>query len=191
MTQGLFTPADWASMVLPGRVPVAIDFSEVERVLDQPCPFYPARKVRETHFAFFGVAGLSMAELKAMNLGYARFGRPSSYYVDKKFFVHEVLEARWHVVLTSIVPGSLGGLFEEQSKMIPPGYVVPPAVVEATKGILLLEYYHLVSSSPPCYVNTSTVTEDGQRVGIACDKSGVKISLGWPWEVGIGACRIL
>lgn len=171
-----------------------------EDVLNTACPFVKGKSVRETHFAFLGLAKLNGTQLTIMKWhelhpasGQPRFYfEPDQWYREEVFAKDATLEFRWHLLLTEIVPGSTNKRPYEQA--LPPEYELPTALAEVTKDLFV---YRKLGAYPnrEHWAHTKEQTSHGgfSLVG-NCDPRGVNVDLwlGSPLsDVGVGAARKL
>lgn len=149
MGQNFFGPEEWLSFydeTVSSRLLRRTKFPWGEDVLDGPCSFNPGKNVRETHVAFLGLSllgGKPLTILRWHELHPKSTGQQPFFYFDQNpWYAGEgyakdmTLEARWHLVLREVVPGSVGVGHEEQVKLLPAEYEVSAMVTEVSKNIL-------------------------------------------------------
>ena len=117
-----------------------VDFPWTKEFLESPCPFFPARTKKETHFAFLGIQELGETDSNF------RFWRSTFPVIlpEKSVRIlemapepyHKILLPRWFLILKSPIPDSQGKTFSEQMEMLPPGYEVPSVAAELAKNLL-------------------------------------------------------
>ena len=147
--RNIFTDADWMSYYdarfTKKQQREAGKFPWSEEVLNSPCPFNEGKLVKDTHFAFLGIAGINGQPLtvaKWLELHPAT-GQPKFYFNANPWHVGQphtdvaTMELRWYLLLKDIVPSSTGKTPEEQVAMLPPEYEVPTTITEVTKDILV------------------------------------------------------
>ncbi len=129
------------------------DFPWGEDVLLSPCPFWPGRLVKDTHFAFLGLDSIGPREEYRLTLGkwielIETAPGPSplnSLSFDFSAFPPDpsplewpdVCESRWFLATTASVPRSESLDYFKQLDMLPVGYEIPTAMQEITKLILM------------------------------------------------------
>lgn len=201
----VFTLADWDSYYYSRR---KLD-PQVEEILQGTCPFYPRKRVFETHFAFVGLPGingdpLTVAKWLELNppTGKLKFYyNTNPWHAGQPYTDVATLESRLYIMLRNIVPGSTNSTPEEQVAMLPGLYEVPTTIAEVTKDILLfrktgkrsnpshwascLERTVMTSVTFPGYVSCvgSFFGNIGLRIGRWSGSRGSRI--------GVGASRIL
>lgn len=121
-------------------------------LLDQPCIFYPEKKIRETHVAFLGLSHLAFQGILRLSTWEAVFndtkislrnaqGEKLRFFnrlpadLDEPLPVWES-DYRWYLILLGKVPGCEGKSFKEQAAMLPPEYEVPRLVTEVQHKVL-------------------------------------------------------
>ncbi len=125
-------------------VELAAIFPWSDEVLNGPCPFNKNKRVKETHLAFFGMPTLIKKRLTVMAL--QRLHPPSDQprfyfshnpeYAQWPYANETTCEARWHLVLKNIVPGSTQTTARHQEALLPFEYEIPTTIEEVTKDIL-------------------------------------------------------
>lgn len=144
---------EWAGLgvTFSGRQAKTIGrFPWNEEILDSGCPFNPGKAVRETHFAFLGLARYNGAITEAHgpltimawqkihpaeSQPRIRSYPPNCWYSDEQFAAVS-LDLCWHLALKEIVPRSSNTSWADMQGMIPEAYEVPSPVVEVTKNFL-------------------------------------------------------
>ncbi len=146
--RNIFDDADWMSYYdanLPKKlIRAAAEFPWSDELLNSPCPFNTDKLVKDTHFAFFGLPSLNGKDLTVLDWHdiHPATGQPKFYFNRNQFYKNKdyankiVCEAKWHLLLKDIVPGSTEKLPEEQETMLPPEYEIPTTIAEVTKDIL-------------------------------------------------------
>ncbi len=148
---------------------------DLQKLLDSDCPFWPGKKVKESHFAILVPAGIVGA------------------LAEKRYSTHfnsncsEVTDSYWILIAKQVVPGTEHMPFAEQTKAIGDNYS-PPSVVEATLAVLAAKFsdqkalyknmqpkftkcsdkdglYYLVVSADP-YTNVSVSRDLPERSGL-------------------------
>ena len=130
-------------------------------VLNAHCPFVKGKSVKETHFAFLGLASwngqpmniLRLKELHPYNKQPCLSNNQlEAWRSHEASFRSTTLELRWYLLLKDIVPDSERKTFDEQKAMLPEEYEVPSAVEEVTKDLLVFKIRslanRLMSNSP-------------------------------------------
>lgn len=126
------------------------DFPWEENILNSPCPFNEDKKIKETHFAFLGLAAINEKPLTILKWKelYPEIPRPRFYMpnpTDSRFiknaltegFMQEAIcEFRWYLMPLEIFSSSINKTFEEQSTMLIEKYEIPTGIEEVTKCIL-------------------------------------------------------
>jgi hypothetical protein len=158
MGENIFGPAEWERCIIYGLraedLEVGAQLPWSEDILTGPCLFFPDKRVCETHFAFLGHTRgghFNIMSWQRVLLDYLRRYHPAhkdktlplfydkpewAWYRNKPFATQEALNRRWYLMLKE-PPEKFGGhTFQDQVKMLPPGYELPRAVEEATKFIL-------------------------------------------------------
>jgi hypothetical protein len=179
-----------------------------EEVLNSPCPFNEGRLVKDTHFAFLGIAGINGQPLtvaKWLELHPAT-GQPKFYFNADPWHMGQphtdvtTMELRWYLLLKEIVPGSTIQTPEEQLAKLPPEYEVPSTIAEVTKDILVFRKTD-VRPNPlrwaACAERTiATVKASAGLVSCVGDFGGHGLHVSY-WDgrrsddVGVGASRKL
>lgn len=150
-----FNPERWRNYF--GKVKEIQLDGKIWRVLQSPCPFFPNRRVADTHMLFFlpkEVDGKPLTLDRFQKLVSPEFGvnlkkQARSY---EGIDIPDILRARdpldslnmdignphsyFILMPTSVVPGSKNEPFEEQTQRIPMEYTVPK-LHEAVAGIFL------------------------------------------------------
>ena len=166
----------------------------LNEVLNSPCPFYPGKKKKDTHFAFMGIR-LNLLELqnqfpKDKQPRFYKYA-PESWYSKEDFAIQEYCEVKQYLLLKEVIPGSAGLPYEKQIKLLPPGYQPPLAVEEALKDMFYFKKYKRYLNQG-IYARTRSVTSDGGRVDVGyVDSDGLNVS-DWCGDgarsgVGLGA----
>lgn len=149
--RNIFTDADWMSYYdakfTRKQLREAGKFPWGEDVLNSPCPFNKGKLVKDTHFAFLGLAGLNGQPLTVAKLIelHPATGQPKFYFNTDPWHVGQphtdvaTMQLRWYLLLKDIVPGSTDKTPEEQMAMLPPEYEVPTTIVETSKDILVFK----------------------------------------------------
>ena len=149
--RNIFTDADWMSYYdakfTKKQLREAGKFPWGEDVLNSPCPFVKGKLVKDTHFAFLGIAGINGQPLtvaKWLELHPAT-GQPKFYFNQNPWHVGQphtdvaTMQLRWYLMLRDIVPGSTDKISEDQVAILPPEYEVPTTIMEVTKDILVFK----------------------------------------------------
>ena len=205
MGQNFFGPEEWASFYnesLPAKFLRKIKFPWGEDVLEGPCPFNSGKTVRETHVAFLGLSVLGdkpLTILRWQELHPKSSGKQPFFYHDPNPWYAEesharvALQARWHLFLREVVPGSVGIDHEAQIKLLPSEYEVPTTVAEVTKDLLSFRK----SGTRPnqnIWARCSERTSNG-LLSVAGDWGGSGLLVYWGGNaddiVGMGASRKL
>ena len=147
--RNIFTDADWMSYYdakfTKKQLREAGKFPWGEDILNSPCPFNKGKLVKDTHFAFLGIAGINGAPLtvaKWLELHPAT-GQPKFYFNQNPWHVGQphtdvaTMQLRWYLMLRNIVPDSTSKTPEDQVAMLPTEYEVPTTIMEVTKDILV------------------------------------------------------
>jgi len=139
----VFSDIDWASYYSHVQ---KLD-SQVEDILQSPCPFYSGKRVFETHFAFQGmpmINGVPLTVAKWLELHPSTgMDQPMFYFKINPLHAGQphtdvaTLEPRLYIMLREIVPCSTGKMPEELEAMLPPEYEIPSTIAEVTKNILV------------------------------------------------------
>lgn len=150
----LFGPREWArcfGIILTDKQlgsEAVKNFPWGRDILNLPCPFTPAYRIWNTHFAFLGIDTIDKNPLSIQNMAKlcsrvsALSWRTRFFFGDNKwckerdFVVKTTCSLRWYLMPPIAVPGSHNKPCEEQVKMLPPEYEVPTAV-ERTLQIIL------------------------------------------------------
>ena len=189
MGANFFGPEEWGThyslRFSKTQLLKAFQFPWGEGVLDGPCPFYPRKRVAETHFAFLGteripvpdangklhkaplsIMGWHQRHPKSKGQPYFHFD-PDPWY-SKKEFAAKVLRFRWYLLLKEIVPHSTSKTWEEQGGMIPSEYEVPNAVVEVSKDMLCYTK-NSVYLNPSVWARCDDIVHfGGRRADVGC-----------------------
>ncbi len=159
------------------------EFPWSEDVLNAPCPFHKGKSVKETHFAFLGLAnirGKALTILKWQELhpdsGQPKFYSyaPDNWYAKEKFGNEPTCGFRWYLMPLEILPDSadktyqeqvamFDRIYQEQVAMLPADYEVPHAIEEVTKVILYYRKNGICLNSTR-YGRCQDVTSGGGRV---------------------------
>lgn len=208
MGQNFFGPEEWATFyneTIPVKLLRRTKFPWGEDVLEGPCPFVRGKSVRETHVAFLGLSRLGgkpltillFHELHPKSKGerppFFR-GDPNPWYAAEGYAKDATLEARWHLVLREVLPGSVGVDHENQVKLLPAEYEVPVTVVEVSKNILSFRRTG-VRPNPGIWARCQERTSHGGLSVVGYwDDYGLDVSY-WHGKahslVGVGASRKL
>lgn len=178
-----FDISDWqkarGSVLAPRRVASFGAFPGGNEVLDSPCPFHPHRLVRDTHAAFACIGPMHILALQELGWKSLR-SRSRSWAADPWYFsekfAKETLKFQWYLLLRDIVPGSENRTFNEQKRMLPVEYSVPPAVAEVAKDQFLYRKLGICVNSK-CYARTAS--RDSVDLGVAvgaCDTEGCVVT---------------
>ena len=199
-----FGVADWQKFygvtITPKQIEEIGDFPWSDDVLASPCPFYPGKTIRETHFAFVGLENITIMQLQKLNPkttepNFYSYG-PGAWFSREKFACNETLKLRWYLMLKNVVPDSQNRTFEEQRLMLlPKEYLVPHTVVEVAKDLFI---YKKTGS----YVNqyrfarTADSLIGDLRIFVGfCGLKGTVIRYGWDKDrkedIGLAASRRL
>ncbi len=198
-----FAVADWEEFYgvsLTDQQLVALgDFPWSDELLNSPCPFHSGKTIRQTHFAFVGLDGMSILQLQKFNpdsceprfYAYA----PDAWYSNEKFATQEALQLRWYLLLKDVVPNSENKTFDQQKAMLFDEYEVPSAVVETAKDFLIYKKTGCYAN-PDRYARTVSLDSDGSHVYVGdCDAYGVSVDSDWDAtrsdDLGVGASRKL
>jgi len=207
MSTNFFGIEEWTSLygvTLPDKkLRTVAKFPWDKEVLAGVCPFYPKKKIHETHFAFLGMKVIGSAPLTINHLqtihpadGQPRFSSypPDSWFTSHNFAVKITCELRWYLALKEVVPGSTSKWWNDQLAMLPPEYEPPTGIMEVTKDLMCYKK-HQVYPNQDVYARCDSLTTNDNRVDVGdCNPSGVDVS-GWNDEprsyIGIGAFRKL
>lgn len=158
-----------------------------EEVLNAPCPFHPGKTVRETHSAFVGLDFITMMKIQKLNPDCFYSCGNDSWYSKQEFAATTTLALRWYLLLTGMVPGSEKKCLNPH-KILPEGYVLPSAVAETTKNILLFKKTGIFAN-PGGFAQTNDTDSAGRRISIgSCDARRIAVIINSD-GVGIGAER--
>lgn len=189
-----------ANPVLAQKIAQIIMSAKRERellkdILNSPCPFYPGKKKKDTHFAFMGIQinllGLQKQFPEEDQPKFYEY-TPKSEYPNQDFEIQEYCEIKQYLLLKEIVPGSRGMSYEKQDKLLPPGYLPPLAVEESLKDMLFYKKYK-VYLNQAVYARTRSVTSDCYHVSVGgFDFRGLDIKNRWrgdtgDFRIGLGA----
>jgi len=206
MGQNFFGPADWTALY-------GVNFSKKElravaqlpwgeEVLNAPCPFYPGKQVKETHFAFLGLTkfkGQPLTIRKWQEIhpatGQPRFYgyAPECWYAKEDFATKVTARFEWRLILKDIVPDSEGKDWESQKKMLPSEYEPMSAVINVTKDILCVRKTG-IWPNPERYSRCEDIASDGNRVLVGSGAADGLLLGGWDVDdphgsFGLGASR--
>jgi hypothetical protein len=172
------------------------------RALNEPCPFHRDKKVRETHFLYIRLEGLTFDGLRSL---YSRSERPRFVCHHKggidgiyqRYGFDRTIEFDFGVnlLLKDVVPNSTLLPFREQIKLLPKGYSVPSILDEATKLVCMMRKLGVCPNTNRL-ANTSTFNENGERLRIGrCFDGKIEVEAGWEEcslpDTGLAALRQL
>lgn len=210
----VFDGSDWqryyAATLTRKELRRAEGYAYIRELLYQPCPFYPDKKIKDTHFAFMGITHLNGAPLTiahwltihpyedVLNIFAQRVDNDS----DQPYVQETTLQPRWYLVLQEVVPGSCGKNAEEQSSLLPAEYEVPTAITQVTKNILTFRktgYRGYADETARCVERTVKTTGMYSRPGRSPEISNLHHGGMWTSSsgttayehLGIGASRII
>lgn len=116
--------------------------------LNSPCRFVRGKKIKHTHFAFFGPDKINSKLLSIMKFlelhpgpDHPRFCSESEnndilLYEKEVFAAVTTCSPRWYLMPIEIVPNSTGNIYKEQIKRLSREYEVPVAIEEILKLVL-------------------------------------------------------
>jgi len=181
------------------KFPVPKGFVNIVQLLQSPCPFYPDKKVSDTHILMLGSKKpTSLLGLQKMfpSGGQPRFYSyaPDSWYKKEDFANREKIRFLWYLLLKRKVPNSINLEKSEQIKLLPPNYRIPSTAEEAYKNILYLQR-NKECPDPMYSVRTGSVTSKGRPVIVGFSTPGELSISDWNdlscLMYGIGAIRDL
>src|SRR3989338_4357241 len=198
--------ADWVTLYgarfSRKEVHQALKFPWHEDILMGPCPFNPGQLVKDTHPAFLGLEKLNGSPLNVMkwnelhpkkdDLQPRMYCDPNHWYATEKHTTEVLLQPRWYLMLTEIVPDSWNKLPEEQEQMLPKEYEIPTTVAETTKDLLVFRKTD-IRPNPTRWARCAEKTSDGYLscVGLF-DGYGLHVHSWYGYRndhVGLGASR--
>lgn len=116
-----FGKKQWEVFLNPGdsELPLPEDIAEI---LNQACPFWDGKRVRDTHMLILVPAGLSLDRFeKIKNVYYNNrwFSVSfSGYPLGKNFWKKRITQTQWSLVTKDVIPDSIGKIREDQIKLI-------------------------------------------------------------------------
>lgn len=146
-----------------------------ENILNGPCPFYPDKVMRDTHFVYatverVGGVPFDLAAVHGIHNG-ASHPRVYTDWQNTHDFAKQPCILTWHVALINAVPGSTNLPYDERVRRLPPEYKPPKAVDRVLFEIL----YHKLNSVYPdqdIWVAVDDTDNGGSRVYLRCDPGG-------------------
>ncbi len=130
------------------------------------------------HMLFPGFP-LSLLEIRARHADLFYAKADCWYAEEKQTFSRAPVPVRWHLLRMEPVPGSLGRSWKDQQKLLLSDEVVPTAAIVAFATML-----HFGGTKERlferCYVRTSDVASDGNRVDVGgFDADGFLVYYYW------------
>jgi len=199
-----FGTTDWASYY-DSLQPLA---EEVKEILQRTCPFYPKKRMFETHLVFQGIQILDNAPLTVAK--WLELHPPTSqlkfyfntnpWHAGQPHTDEATLEPRLYIMLREIVPGSTYKKPDDQLTLLPEDYKVPTTIEEVTKSILgFRKTSKRFNPNVWAACKERTIKTNTANAGdVSCvgrfDEDGLGVS---DWRghrndnVGVGASRIL
>ena len=118
--------------------------ADIQQILEAPCPFWPGKKVRETHLLTLIPQTVNGQPLTLKTLGELvqkpRKGQPTKY---AGFYLGEYADppapaSHWALLSRDVIPGSRNKSYATQLQLVQqhPGYVVPQ-ILDATVSIFI------------------------------------------------------
>ena len=189
---GFFGLEDWVKffkIVFAEEKPAMInEFPWGEDVLNAPCPFVKGKRIRQTHFAFWGVSALNGVPLTV-----PRWHILEKYfsYLEEDclvpFIQNDTCEMRWYLMPLHPIPGSEKKTYRQQIKMLPLEYEMPKVVEAVTLSIL----YHLKNRYDYCYNpynpvrgRCTDVLVGGDCIEVGTDENGKLTVINRPGSLG-------
>jgi len=115
-----------------------------QRFLESPCPFFPLKRIKETHFAsleIFTFKGEWLDSVCWQNIFSDIFSETDALNFAK-FFEPRPMgrpKVRWTLTLKYPVPDSENKTLAEQMEMLPPGYEITPVSTQLMNLFLCLQ----------------------------------------------------
>jgi hypothetical protein len=167
--------------------------ADIEDILNAPCPFWPSKKVRDTHILTLiptniGEQPLTLASLKQM------IGKKDMYYTCHlgEYKDKPPTQTQWVLMSRNIIPQSWMLSYPDQKKRMPEGYQVP-TVLQAVTSIIM----HFVDTGnrlyPYTYTNCQEIHGRGYHLSVGeYSADGLIVYSKYPSKnVGVSAVKIL
>lgn len=169
--RNFFGPEEWRNFgrrISEEEMVGSIFFPWGEQILESPCPFFPGKRIKQTHFAsleIFSFKGEWLDSIRWQNIFPEFFSRTDALnFAD--FFEPKTTrepEIRWTLTLRFPVPESENKTLAEQIKMLPPEYEITPVSTQMMNLFLCLQK-DLNSPFPPSYFK---IARCGKEVAVA------------------------
>jgi hypothetical protein len=166
----------------------------IEEILQNPCPFWPEKKVKDTHFLCLIPKTVRKKPLTLDRLQrivkHPKQGTPTTYRnyasdVQKEHGSTPVEQSHWVLMTKDVIPDSRGKSYDEQKALLEkePNYQLPP-VLEAATVIFMHTYkaggyiYTDGKLGPQLYMRCLEKVNKGNWPVVAGDLSAAGLSVG-------------
>jgi hypothetical protein len=161
--------------------------ANINEILESPCPFWPNKKVHDTHLLvlipkYVNGKLLTLNTLQELIQSPQKggYGTKYSYYYDiaeKEIGSHPVSSSYWALITKDVLLNSRKKTYSEQQSLINSPYVVPNSL-EIVTGILM--HYaetgeRLYSDNPSTYTRCQEMLSNGYRMIISFRSSGLEV----------------